>query len=704
MQQLQLGRLEPTSGRSSRIAVKAPNLASSDARSFRLGLLLIIIFHQTLAHFKLLLLLLATTSLHHLPQRISDNQRRLIGHLEQVCALIGLLRPAKDTDWKHQQLRPMLPLLPDRPQIKLKLITPVRLNAASFNQKRPTRSESISLLIHSRSFVATVKRPPINQVGVGSQVCVPLEQSAASFWAESLDKPDALSASLFRERHQRRHNNNNNNGNNNNNKLTLAACRVVIQIVQSGSQVWCEFAIGRQVYDYICIDWRGRKLSELHVRMPDSLLVLEVSKFASHLDRGVVVVVVEPSGRAKANLRPTLNNVDREEDNNDDNNFYNHQSDSLRDNGEHNNNNNNNWPRYYHYRCCHYSHYYHYRGGGQTRAQREVATSRASRVGPDKLITESGLERAARLSRPRPAGRMLLLALLLVLLVGGKWWSPSIMVGSAMQQSRQHSRQQSRLDFVGMEQIDDDDDRHARHNKSAKVQPARDKINNNNNNQHDEQSLEERIDERRLDELHQMGSSNFFTSQSDDKDFTRTPNEIERINWPPMRVETRNGPQQLAKSINGSRHWISARHLPAPTSASALKLVGHSHHGTENRSSHFGRLIDERASGSSPASASASGSALVRYRQQHQRQHQQLLDSNQNRQPGQAACPEQCVCVWKNGKKAADCADHQLSQIPHGFDPLLQVLNLSANYLAELPESAFVSRNLNNLQRIYLSR
>lgn len=73
---------------------------------------------------------------------------------------------------------------------------------------------------------------------------------------------------------------------------------------------------------------------------------------------------------------------------------------------------------------------------------------------------------------------------------------------------------------------------------------------------------------------------------------------------------------------------------------------------------------------------------------------------------GARSCPVQCQCVWKNGKQFADCSSnrHALTQLPSGLDPLLQVLNISANYLTHLPESAFVSRNLQNLQRIYMSR
>lgn len=69
-------------------------------------------------------------------------------------------------------------------------------------------------------------------------------------------------------------------------------------------------------------------------------------------------------------------------------------------------------------------------------------------------------------------------------------------------------------------------------------------------------------------------------------------------------------------------------------------------------------------------------------------------------------CPGECTCNWKNGKQFADCSAHQnkLVRLPVGLDPLTQVLNLSANHLVHLPQETFTSLQLNNLQRIYLSR
>lgn len=69
-------------------------------------------------------------------------------------------------------------------------------------------------------------------------------------------------------------------------------------------------------------------------------------------------------------------------------------------------------------------------------------------------------------------------------------------------------------------------------------------------------------------------------------------------------------------------------------------------------------------------------------------------------------CPAQCSCTWKNGKHFADCSNHRgdLRHLPTGLNPLLQVLNLTWSHLDHLPSGAFNSKQLNNLQRIYLSK
>lgn len=101
--------------------------------------------------------------------------------------------------------------------------------------------------------------------------------------------------------------------------------------------------------------------------------------------------------------------------------------------------------------------------------------------------------------------------------------------------------------------------------------------------------------------------------------------------------------------------------------------------------------------------------------------------------PSKANCPGQCQCTWKMGKLFADCSSsnsqrgpldqsslvhvsrlsasgaeqmtsHHQSPIPSGLDPLLQVLNLTGIPIRILKFGSFTRMQLNNLQRIYLSR
>lgn len=151
-----------------------------------------------------------------------------------------------------------------------------------------------------------------------------------------------------------------------------------------------------------------------------------------------------------------------------------------------------------------------------------------------------------------------------------------------------------------------------------------------------------------------------------------------------------------------------------------------------------------------------------------QQQQKQSYKNKQNKQTysshANGNCPLECQCVWKNGKQWADCTrwsskmseerlraydgrrkthedsttsedarrsynlttpsmydeepekddddDEQddnsttrkFEELPVGLDPLLQVLNLSTSPLRTLNESVFVRHNLNNLQRIFLSK
>ncbi|CAH1161742.1 unnamed protein product [Phyllotreta striolata] len=71
--------------------------------------------------------------------------------------------------------------------------------------------------------------------------------------------------------------------------------------------------------------------------------------------------------------------------------------------------------------------------------------------------------------------------------------------------------------------------------------------------------------------------------------------------------------------------------------------------------------------------------------------------------PDWTDCPGPCRCTWSSGKKTAMCQKAGFAGIP-ALDEGMQVLDLSGNTIAELPNSAFKSVGLINLQRIHLSR
>ncbi|CAG7726104.1 unnamed protein product [Allacma fusca] len=66
-------------------------------------------------------------------------------------------------------------------------------------------------------------------------------------------------------------------------------------------------------------------------------------------------------------------------------------------------------------------------------------------------------------------------------------------------------------------------------------------------------------------------------------------------------------------------------------------------------------------------------------------------------------CPSTCHCRWVGGKESVSCFRAGLTKIPQGLDPGTQVLNISGNALKSLPGYVFLSMNLLNLQKIFLS-
>ncbi|KOB67131.1 putative Amphoterin-induced protein 2 [Operophtera brumata] len=68
------------------------------------------------------------------------------------------------------------------------------------------------------------------------------------------------------------------------------------------------------------------------------------------------------------------------------------------------------------------------------------------------------------------------------------------------------------------------------------------------------------------------------------------------------------------------------------------------------------------------------------------------------------ACPAQCICKWKNGKRYVECSEKELKAIPNSLDSETQVLDFTGNDLRELQKETFHHLGLLDLQKIYLQR
>lgn len=68
------------------------------------------------------------------------------------------------------------------------------------------------------------------------------------------------------------------------------------------------------------------------------------------------------------------------------------------------------------------------------------------------------------------------------------------------------------------------------------------------------------------------------------------------------------------------------------------------------------------------------------------------------------ACPAQCICKWKNGKRYVECSENELKAIPDSIDSETQVLDFTGNDLRELQKETFHHLGLLDLQKIYLQR
>ena len=70
---------------------------------------------------------------------------------------------------------------------------------------------------------------------------------------------------------------------------------------------------------------------------------------------------------------------------------------------------------------------------------------------------------------------------------------------------------------------------------------------------------------------------------------------------------------------------------------------------------------------------------------------------------GAAYCPEECVCMWKNGKETTECINRDEDHIPEGVEPSTQVLDLRGNNIRVLRNDIFVKMAITNLQKLYCS-
>lgn len=67
-----------------------------------------------------------------------------------------------------------------------------------------------------------------------------------------------------------------------------------------------------------------------------------------------------------------------------------------------------------------------------------------------------------------------------------------------------------------------------------------------------------------------------------------------------------------------------------------------------------------------------------------------------------AECPRSCECKWKSGKESVSCLN--VSGVPPELDAGTQVLNLTGNEVIQIPQDAFSSANLINLQKVFIAK
>lgn len=61
-----------------------------------------------------------------------------------------------------------------------------------------------------------------------------------------------------------------------------------------------------------------------------------------------------------------------------------------------------------------------------------------------------------------------------------------------------------------------------------------------------------------------------------------------------------------------------------------------------------------------------------------------------------------CRCLWKLGKKSADCSGTAIGTVPKDLSSELQVIDLSNNFIPKLYEAEFMNANLQNLHKLFV--
>ena len=56
-----------------------------------------------------------------------------------------------------------------------------------------------------------------------------------------------------------------------------------------------------------------------------------------------------------------------------------------------------------------------------------------------------------------------------------------------------------------------------------------------------------------------------------------------------------------------------------------------------------------------------------------------------------SGCPDDCVCMWKNGKETTECINRDRNSIPRGIEPSTQVLDLRGNNLRILSNKVLLT-------------